>query len=245
MEDQERLESSKSKIAKFVFTFFAVVVLLVSALTSFSFFFIYFSTLVPAGLIDSTISRIISGLIGMMMFDVATAIWLFTYLNLAETAEQRAISIGMTGITFIGASAASVAYLGLSAGGELALDAATKNTIGLGALLIVIIGIILNFGAAQAYQSYSLESKASIRAADRRNRIQQSRSRQEQLLDKLVTQQMEREIGKIAPGIATQQVEKIAQDFYRDESLKFPENVVIALEDGKSDTNPPKGKSNL
>ena len=80
----------KRTAAKYLFTAFALAVLAISALTSFAFFYNHFAGLLPAGLLDAQISRIISGLVGMTLFDLACTIWLVAFLHHAETAEQRA-----------------------------------------------------------------------------------------------------------------------------------------------------------
>ena len=211
----------KAKAAGFIFLFFSAAVMLISAITSFSFFYTYFPTLIPASVLDASLRSIISGMVGMMLFDVAAVIWLFTYLNHSETSEQRAISLAMTLITFLGAAAASIAYLSLNAQGEMRLDDSTLATIGIIALITVIGGIIANFGSAQAHHRFSLENKRAVHESDRRDLILQAEEEQAQYLDNLIAQQMKEKLSGLAPGLAQKQAEKLASRFYNHESSKY------------------------
>jgi hypothetical protein len=217
----KRSAKHKGQLARIVFTLFSVMVVAISAMTSFSFFYHYFAGLLPDTLLEFSIRAIISGVVGVLLFDVACVIWLLTFLHHSETSEQRAISLGMTLMTFVGAAAASVAYLSLTATGDLELAESTKGTIAIMALIVVILGVVLNFGAAQAHQRYSLESKAAVREADRRDALQDAEDNQATLLDQLVAKSMQEKLTAIAPELADEQAGKLAGQFLGREQAKY------------------------
>lgn len=222
-------QTHKRKAASFLVTAFGLAVLLISSSTSFGFFYTYFDSLIPAAVLDTSIGALISGVVGVLLFDVACAIWLFTFLHHSETPEQRAIALIMTIATFIGAAAASVAYLGLTADGDLALDAATSATISTFSLVVVIIGVIANFGAMQAYQRFSHENKLEVREADRRDKIQIAEDEQAAYLDGLIAQQVKQILTDEAATLAQLQARRIAARFQRSEAAKYAESNAPSL----------------
>jgi hypothetical protein len=216
------MKTHKKQAASFMIVIFAAVILAISASTSFGFFFEFFNALVPPELFGEVIGAIISGVIGVLLFDVASALWLNTFLNHAETPEQRAITLLMTMITFTGASAASVAHLSLTAtGGAIYLEASAKETIGIVALIVVIAGVILNFGATLAYNRFSIESKMSVRESDRLDTVQKAEDEQAIFLDSLIAQNVKELLEKQAPDLARIQAGRIAAQVYRREKAKY------------------------
>lgn len=216
------MKSHQKKAASFLITAFAALVLAISATTSFGFFFNFFDALVPPDLFGSTVGAIISGIVGVLLFDVACAIWLYTFLHNAETAEQRAITLIMTTLTFVGAAAASVAHLALSAShGAFLADLAAQDNIGLIALITVILGVIADFGATLAYQRFSQDNKDAVREADRRDRILQAEDEQARELDDLVTQKVKNRLTAVADNLAEQQAARLAAAFQRREGAKY------------------------
>lgn len=215
------MNAHKKTAAKFTAMAFGVIVLTISASTSFAFFYNYFSNLIPPGLLGSSVASLISGIVGTLLFDVASVVWLQTYLNDARTPEQRAISLIMLIVTFLGAAAASVAHLALSATGELALDAATLDSIATISLVAVIIGVIANFGSTIAYQRFSYENKQSVRTSDREDEIQKAEDEAANELDSLVSQKLKERLTHIAPALADRQADRIAAQYERRESAKY------------------------
>ena len=215
------MNAHKKTAAKFTSVAFGVVVLIISASTSFAFFYNYFSNLIPPGLLGTSVASLISGFVGTLLFDVASVVWLQTYLNDARTPEQRAISLIMLIVTFLGAAAASVAHLALSATGELALDAATLDSIATISLVAVIIGVIANFGSTIAYQRFSQENKEAVRESDRLDEIQKAEDEQALELDRQVAQKLRERLVDIAPSLAAQQAARIAAQYQRRESNKY------------------------
>jgi hypothetical protein len=223
------------KAAQFIVISFAVVIVAISASTSFGFFYTFFTNLIPAGVLDPLIGALISGVVGVLLFDVASVIWLNTFLNHAETPEQRAITLIMTIVTFLGSAAASVAYLVLTATGDLALDPTTRGSIGMFALVVVIIGVVANFGSMQAYQRFSYDNKQRVREADRRDRIQTAEEEQAAHLDDLIAQQVREQLTQIAPDLARQQARRIAGHFWRHENAKYADGEAPAGDDDDID----------
>ena len=213
--------SHKKTAAKFLLIGFGLAVLIISASTSFSFFYTFFGGLLPPTLVGPEIGGLISGTVGTLLFDLASSLWLLFYLNDAETAEQRAIALIMTVVTFVGAAAASVAHLGLTAGSELALQDATRDTVANVSLVAVIIGVVANFGAVLAYQRFSYDNQHLVRESDRRDKIQAAENEHAHFLDNLISQQVKEVLAAKAPDLARQQAERIAARFYQQETAKY------------------------
>lgn len=210
---------------RIVITFFAGI-MLISSVTSFGFFFNFFNTLIPPTLpiIGGVVGAIISGLIGVLLFDVSTAVWLYAYLNTAETPQQRATALTMSGAAFVGAAAASIAHLSLSATQLDALTVEAEAWVSLGALLIVILGVVANFGAAINYQRNSLEARQAVREADRRDTMLLAEDQHRSDLDKLVKTKTKSLLDAKSDQLANMQAERIAQEFLDREAAKYDPN---------------------
>lgn len=215
------MKSHQTKAAQFAIAGFSLIVLAISASTSFGFFYNFFDALLPPELLGPKFAAFVSGAVGIILFDVACSIWLLTFLNHAETPEQRAITLIMTSITFIGSASASVAHLGLTASGELAIEESMKGSIALVSLVVVILGVIANFGAALAYQRFSADSKQAVRESDRRDLILKAKDEHAKSLDQLVQQKVREMLTKQAPAIARVQADRLAAEFYRTETQKY------------------------
>lgn len=215
------MKSHQKKSASFLIAAFAMIVLIISASTSFGFFYNFFDALVPPDLFGREAGALISGAVGVLLFDVACAVWLYTFLHHAETAEQRAITLLMVTATFLGAAAASVAHLALSASGGYFIDVSAQQNIGLMALVVVVIGVVADFGATLMYQRYSQENKEAVREADRRDRILQAEDEQAKELDDLVTQKVKGKLTAVADNLAEQQAARLAAAFQRREGAKY------------------------
>lgn len=230
------MSQHQSYAAKVLAGFFGLIVLVISSTTSFGFFYTFFDALVPPSVIDPGLGALISGMVGALLFDIACAIWLYIFLHHAETPEQRGISLIMAVVTFIGAAAASVAYLALTATGELTVDVTTKDSIATLALVIVIIGVVSNFGAMQAYQRYSFQNKQKVREADRRDSVQRAEDEGAKYLDDLLGQRVKEKLEGAAEGLAEAQASRILEQFYRQESAKYSRT------DGEKGTGNGRGK---
>lgn len=211
----------KRSASGFFVAAFGVVILAISAVTTFSFFATYFTQIFPTGMLGMELAGLLAGGAGVVLFDLAAVYWLNTFLNHAETAEQRGIALLMLVVTFIGAAGASVAQLGLAASGDVALDASTRQTIANAAVWTVIAGVVANFGANIAYGRYSLMSKAAVMEADRRDMLQSAEDEQARLLDGLIAQNVKELIADEAAALAQEQASRLVSSFRRREMAKY------------------------
>lgn len=212
-------EHSRQSIGLF-FKIFAILILLISALTSFAFFYTFLPGLVPQGVLDGNLGKMFSGFVGVLLLDIATVLWLNNFLHNSETSEQRSIALIMTTITFVGSAVASIAYIGLKGEGELTLTGETRGTIGIVSLFMVIGTIVLNFAAVQFHTRYSLASKNAVRESDRLDRLAKKEAENAKILDNMVAQQLAQEFEVIAPGLAASQAKSLATKMYSTEMLK-------------------------
>lgn len=214
------MNAHKKTAARFLAMAFAIVLLVISATTSFAFFFNHFY-IIPPSLLGETVGQLISGIVGVLLFDAATSIWLVIYLQDAGTPEQRAISLILAGFTFLGAAAASVAHLALSATGTMALDIETLDTISMIALVCVILGVIANFGGSLMYSRFSQDNKIAVRESDRSDAIQKAEDEQARLLDGLIAQGVKEQITAVAPALAKEQASRLVEAFRSREMAKY------------------------
>ena len=166
-------------------------------------------------------ASLLAGGAGVILFDIASVYWLHTFLNHAETSEQRGIALIMLIVTFVGAAGASIAQLGLAASGDVALDPATRQSIANASVWTVIIGVVSNFGANIAYGRFSLASKQAVMEADRRDMVQDAEDEQARLLDGLIAQNVKELITAEAGKLAQEQARRVVAAFRSREMAKY------------------------
>jgi hypothetical protein len=99
--------SHKESATGFLLMLASVIIIGISAITTFGFFSNYFPAIVSPDYIGPMYARATSGLIGVIVFDLMTVTFLLAFLYKAGTPEQRAISLIMTFVTFIFSAIAS------------------------------------------------------------------------------------------------------------------------------------------
>lgn len=231
----------KKESAKRIVMVFFFGVGIISASTSFGFFFNFFDALIPPSLplIGGMVGSIISGFVGVLLFDGSTAVWLYAYLFTAETAQQRSTSLTMSALAFVGAAAASVAHLSLSAFQLDALTPEAKGWVSLGALIIVILGVVANFGAAINYQKNSKESQEAIRDSDRRDVMMENKKAYHKELDRLVGTKVREKLRAKAETLANLESDAIAQEYIDEEIAKYnPKHRPIPVNDEPTPARP-------
>lgn len=214
----------KKSGAMFMVGAFGVVILAISAVTTFSFFATYFASIFPTGMLGPELASLLAGGAGVILFDIASVYWLNTFLNHAETSEQRGIALLMLVVTFVGAAGASIAQLGLAASGDVALDPATRQSIANASVWTVIIGVVSNFGANIAYGRFSLASKQAVMEADRRDMVQNAEDEQARHLDSLIAQNVKELLTAEAPVMAQEQAQRLVTAYRSREMAKYAGN---------------------
>lgn len=202
--------------------------LVISGTSSFGFFYTYLPSIVPAGIAGS-IAPVISGVIGVALFDVAGILWLAVYLHHTETAAQRAIAMIMAVVTFAGSVASTVAYFALEAtsGGNqlILLESSTANVIGWFALAVVILGSALNFIGYNLYNSQSLENQRRIREDNQRDVIQAAEDEQSEYLTDLVTSSVKSKIKALAESLAEEEAAHLVNQYQLTRRARFAGDV--------------------
>ncbi len=215
------LNQYQKSAAGFFVAAFGVVILAISAVTTFSFFSTYFAAIFPVDMLGAELASLMAGGAGVVLFDLASVYYLNTFLKAAQTSEQRGITLIMLVVTFVGAAGASIAQLGLAASGDIAMDAATRQSIANASVWTVIIGVVANFGSNLAYGRFSLESKAAVMESDRRDMIQDAENQQAVHLDGLIAQQVKELLTSEAASLAQEQAGRVVDAFRRREMSKY------------------------
>lgn len=221
------MQSHTEKAAGFFVQAFGLTILVISAVTTFSFFATYFSAIFPKDMLGGELASLLAGGAGVVLFDLACVYWLNTFLKHAQTPEQRGIALIMVVFTFAGAAAASIAQLGLSASGDIALDQSTRQSIANVAVWTVIAGVVANFGANNAYARFSLDSKERVREADRRDVIQSAHDEQETLLVESIKQEVKTLLSEEIPELAREQAARIVDAYRQREMARYAGRGVV------------------
>lgn len=202
---------------KIGFTFFIAIIAIISGTTTFSFFQMFFPSIVPSRVMGEVAASNLSGAFGAILFDVGAIFWMLAFLRLAETDEQRITSAVMVGVCFLGSAISSVAFLVLTSNGSMAISEVNQFRVGIFALIVVIIGVVSNFGAGMTFNFFTRESKQRVREADRRSKLQAKIAQQQNRLDAMVSEQvdanLENEVKKLAVGRSA----TIVSDFIKNE----------------------------
>lgn len=213
--------SHKESAAGFLILAASTIIIVISATTTYGFFSTYFPAIVSPALVGPMYAQMISGMIGVLCFDLMTVTFLMAFLYHAGTPEQRAISLTMVFVTFGFSAIASAAHLYMSASGNMAADAATLTTLRNIAMVAVVAGVVIDFGAWISYTRYSYGSKMRVREADRRDNIQKAEQQQANYLDALVQQQVKEKLEAQASELAQLQATRLAGIFATRERAKY------------------------
>ena len=208
-----------------------VLYFVLSAITSFAFFYVNlpsFLPLPPIGGWESFLEPVISGLIGVALFTYATVRWLKIYLHGCDNNEQRSIANTAFWATFWADAAASFAYIFLSGNALLTLPQDLYWWISLISIFMVASAVVFNFYSYVQFNASSNISKQAIREAERQGKIQQVEEEAADYLDDLVQQGVRERLGAKAQEIANAQADRIAGERAR-----------IELAKGKNDQAPP------
>ena len=219
--DHDGSTSHQESAAGFLIMATSAIIVGISAITTYGFFSTYFPGLVPVDIAGPMYSRMLSGLVGVIIFDLGVIVWLTAFLRNAETPEQRAIALVMTFFCFTISAISSAAHLYMSGIGAMAQDAATIATLRNVSMVAVVLGVVCNFGAWTLYGRYSYASKLRVREADRRDNLQKAENQQAKFLDSLVAQDVKKQLEAEAPQLAALQAQRLAAMFASRERAKY------------------------
>jgi hypothetical protein len=113
-----------------------------------------------------------------------------------------------------------------------------RQTVADAAVWMVILGVVANFAAVIAYSRYSMEAKAAIQEADRRDAIAAAEHDQAVLLDRLVTAQMKERLTAQAAELANEQAARLVNAFRAREGTRHQEPVMLPAPVMQKETAP-------
>jgi hypothetical protein len=70
----------KVTAVRFILALFFGGLVVFSAMTTFSFFVAFFSKILPVATVGADVAALVSGVVGVFLFDVATVVWLYGFL---------------------------------------------------------------------------------------------------------------------------------------------------------------------
>ena len=185
---------------------------LLSAITSFAFFFTYFPQFLPLPYLGEWaefIEPAVSGLIGVALFDYAAVKWLQIYLHGCDNNDQRSTARTAFWFGFVGSAASSFAYIFLTSNRLFAIPDNLRWWLSVGAVLIISVSVVFNFYSKISFDEQSNSSKLAIREAERRGRIQKAEEEEADHLDALIEQKVKEKLAAEADSLAEEQARRV------------------------------------
>lgn len=204
-----------------LFKIFGALIVAASAALTFAFFWTFLPSLIPTGVIDAWTASMISGVLGVLIFDAGALAWLKIYLDGSENNDQRAIAMQTSILDIAGSATASFAQILLTGTGLVDLDPATRITVGWASLFAVALTLCWNFVSVWRFHKNSDMSKLAIREADRLGRIREAEESQADELDELIAQKVGEKLASLSNELAEQQAERIVRRRVDLEQVKY------------------------
>jgi hypothetical protein len=196
-----------------------------SAVTSFAFFFVHLPAFVPLPFLGaemaSVVEPVISGLIGVALFDLAAIKWLEIYLYGSGNNDQRDIAQRAFWVGFWGSAASSFAYIFLTGNNLVVLPTEAAWWMSITSIFIIAASVVFNFYSKIVFDSHSNQSKEAIREAERLGRIQEAEANEADYLDDLIAQNVKERLNQHAAELASEQAEKIVAERLAIERAKY------------------------
>lgn len=205
----ERLTANKTGVVV------GVIYFVISSITSFMFFHENLPSLVALPILESSaalVEPIVSGIIGLLLFDGAAVGWLVLYLRGCDNNEQRSIASTAFYVAIGGSAVASFAHVFLTGNSLLVLPADLRFGVSVFSVFIVATAVVFNFVAKLVFDRNSKESKEAIRLSVRLGRIQSAEEKEVATLDELIVQKTAKKLAARADMIAEKRSDRIVAE---------------------------------
>ncbi len=142
------MKSNKSPMVKYAFYIFGILIGGINAALTAVFAYTY----LPAafGNPDGIMAQFAAAFYGLLIMDIAYLAWFYVYLRLAESKEQRGLSVTMAVLSLGGSIMATITQLATNSFGLVDLSAYTEN-VGLISMVVMIIVTALHIICFAAY----------------------------------------------------------------------------------------------
>lgn len=208
---------SENKSLQTLFQAFIGLVVVISSILTFGFFYEFLPNFLPVELVGEEISKFASGLFGLLVFDLGSLMWLYVYLKLCDNASQRTTAIFASVVDFAGSLITSFTYLIITGQKLLNLEDSIRSTVGFVSLISIAAVMVYNFLSIWIYKKNSDESIRDIAEGKRKQRLADVYEVRKKALDsdveKLVRQRFNDRKSEIADMIA----DRIVQDKIEEE----------------------------
>ena len=138
-----------------------IILISVSAVTSFMFFAEYASGVFQR--ISPTLSPYLAGLVGVISFEIMSVVWRYLHANNADTERQMKLAQAGALFSLMGGLLVTVIYFALQT--ELlagVIDAQTLTTLQILGGILIILGVSGNFGLYHFYEEASSSHQANL-----------------------------------------------------------------------------------
>lgn len=129
--------STSATIARGALALFGLIVIAVNAAVTWQFGTYYLNT--AFGIQQPEMAGIAGGLYAILFLDVASLVWLFAYMRLAETSAQRGIALSASILAFVGSLLATTYMLASGTAGALSAYTNAVSTAAQVAMILIVV----------------------------------------------------------------------------------------------------------
>ena len=226
------MEKERNKSVEYVFTAFLVLIVFVSSVLTFGFFYEFLPNFLPVELVGENISKVLSGLFGLLVFDIGSLVWLYVHLKISENDSQRTIAIFASGINFAGSLITSFTYLVITGQKLYNLSDDLRQTIGFVSLLCIAGVLVYNFFSVWMFKKNSDESITDIMEGKRQQRLKDAFLQRQKMLDKAVEAEVRKRFNEQKTHIANQIADSYVQKKIEEELGRHSLGTVTEQENG-------------
>lgn len=229
-----------------------VVILALSAMTTFGFFIESMPGLIPLPFgIDPAIIKLITGAIGVLLFDGGAFYWLSVHNKSTENSKQRNVSNRIFWVCVAGSIMASLVYLVLFASNLWTVPQDARDVIGFAALIGVAFVVSFHFYSGIEMTKHNEENRVRVAEANSADKAERAERDALVHLDTLMEKEVKDQLTKIAPVLANRQAADIVRQRLLRMSSRFDvsdilddDSVIVPGTFADDDPQPPR-KSRL
>lgn len=210
-----------NKSLEVLFNVFIGLIVIISSILTFGFFYEFLPNFLPVELVGEDISKMFSGLLGMLILDLGSLMWLYTNLKLAENDTQRTVTLFASVIDFVGSLITSFTFLVITGQRLYDMPDNMRSNIGLISLISIAGILVYNFLSIWLYKRNSEESLQDIAEGKRKQRLASVFRAREEALDKDVEKLVREQFNKAKPELAKVIAERHIQIKMEDELARL------------------------
>ena len=206
-----------NKNLEVLFNAFIGLIVIISSILTFGFFYEFLPNFLPVELVGEDISKIFSGLLGTVILDLGSLMWLYTNLKLAENDTQRTVTLFASIIDFVGSLITSFTFLVITGQKLYNMPENMRSSIGLVSLISIAGILVYNFLSIWLYKRNSEESLKDIYEGKRKQLLQTITVKRREALDKDVNKMVIDKFNVYKPELADTVAKRLVEVMLEEE----------------------------